>query len=260
MGEGGEYEEKLDGECRAYLLNAVEACYEVAYTPLYQCNEIQLVFIVGEEQMRKDKHAVYTPENEPYLGIEALRMFDLVIVEVLKQNEASAKYTREHVDSLTDLQHAACQIIPQGISIALSVREMIRQGYLLSAEILMRPLIERVAIIEYLRSKPEDVHIWKEGWKHGKRPKLAIMLGFMGMTEEEAKEVCALHSHLVHGDPFSANSNLIPVSAGSVGYASSKILNNPRQAELTAAEALSYMIVLKRSMEDIFPNSVSSQS
>jgi hypothetical protein len=34
---------------------------------------------------------------------------------------------------LSDLQKAACQIVPQGINLALTIRELIRQGYLFSS-------------------------------------------------------------------------------------------------------------------------------
>jgi hypothetical protein len=61
-----------------------------------------------------------------------------------------AAYTRLHRDELTDLQRAACQIVPQGINLALSIRELIRQGYLFAALVLVRPLIERAAIISYM--------------------------------------------------------------------------------------------------------------
>jgi hypothetical protein len=36
---------------------------------------------------------------------------------------------------------------PQGISLALSIRELIRQGYLFAALVLVRPLIERAVRI-----------------------------------------------------------------------------------------------------------------
>ena len=89
--------------------------------------------------------AVFTPANEPYLGRQSVYHFDQVIVSCLEANARVAAYTHAHAHQLSDLQKAACQIIPQGINLALSIRELVRQGYLFAAVVLMRPLIERAA-------------------------------------------------------------------------------------------------------------------
>src|SRR5580658_8229557 len=68
-----------------------------------------------------NKEVVYTPANEPYLGRELLYQFDQLICSCLESNSRFAPQT--HRLSLSDLQGAACQLIPQGISIALSIRE-----------------------------------------------------------------------------------------------------------------------------------------
>ena len=88
---------------------------------------------------------IYTPDNEPYLGRVSVFGFDNQISFTLYVNGFIAGYTRAHHSELSPLQTAAAQIIPQGISLALSVRELIRQGYLFGALVLVRPLIERAA-------------------------------------------------------------------------------------------------------------------
>ena len=103
-----------------------------------------------DTQSRADTPAVFTPENEPYLGRGALLTFDQEIPFSLWVSSHIAAYTRTHRNELTDLQRAACQIVPQGINLALSIRELIRQGYLFAALVLIRPLIERAAIISYI--------------------------------------------------------------------------------------------------------------
>ena len=77
--------------------------------------------------------AIFTPDNEPYLGRESVYHFDQVIISCLETNQKVAQFTR--ASELSDLQKAASQIIPQSIHIALSIRELVRQGYLLSASI-----------------------------------------------------------------------------------------------------------------------------
>lgn len=85
--------------------------------------------------------AVYMPDNEPYLGRATLLQFDQTISTVLKHNLSTAR--RTHRMLLSDLQQMACVVIPQSVSLALSIRELIRQGYLFGAHVLVRPLVER---------------------------------------------------------------------------------------------------------------------
>jgi hypothetical protein len=172
----------------------------------------------GKHRMDQDENsspAVFTPGNEPYLGRRPLLQFDRTIVATLRANRAVAAASRD--GDLTDLQRAACQIIPQGVSIGLSIRELIRQGYLFSAFVLLRPLIERAAIVSYLVRHPEAVEHWKNGWKHRERPSLRRMLDAMGWNEVDtsmAKEICEFFGHAVHGDPFSAYWNTIELHDG----------------------------------------------
>jgi hypothetical protein len=69
---------------------------------------------------------IFTPDNEPYLGRELLHHFDNTICACLEQNAEIAP--RTHGLDKTDLQAAACQLIPQSISVALSIRELIRKA------------------------------------------------------------------------------------------------------------------------------------
>lgn len=145
--------------------------------------------------------AVFTPDNEPYLGLQSVLWFDRIIVWTLESNHRVAAYSHAHTDQMSPLQKAACQIIPQGIHIALSIRELVRQGYLFPAMVLMRPLIERAAVLSYLTDNPGAVPLWESGWKYAQRPPLAKMLQSMsGATVDaaEASKVCAAHNHIVH--------------------------------------------------------------
>ncbi len=199
--------------------------------------------------------AVFTPDNEPYLGSEALRRFDLTIVGVLKANRAVASASRQN-ERLTELQLAACEIIPQGISVSLSIRELIRQGYLLSAMILIRPLMERAAIISYLVKHPASVEIWKLGWPHGKRPSLSTMLDSMGWEaagDSMSKEICSIFNHLVHGDPFASEWNITDPGAVGLGYSSGRITDRPDVCDILAGITSGQMLVLMALMAATFP-------
>src|SRR5690348_9488010 len=105
---------------------------------------------------------IFTPENEPYLGRESVHTFDNLICACMEANARIAPLTLKI--KKTGLQEAACQLIPQGISLALSIRELVRQGYLYGASVLLRPLIERIAILRYLQAKPDEIGKWERGW------------------------------------------------------------------------------------------------
>jgi hypothetical protein len=72
---------------------------------------------------------IFTPDDEPYLGRETVCVLDRLILVCLKTNSHIAP--RTHKIEKNDLQWAACQIIPAGISLTLSIRELVRQGYIL---------------------------------------------------------------------------------------------------------------------------------
>jgi len=198
--------------------------------------------------------AVFSPDNEPYLRRQSVYHFDQVILSCLDANAEIAAYTHNH--ELTDLQKAACQIIPQGVNLALSIRELIRQGYLFAAVVLMRPLIERAAIISYLHEKPDEVRLWKDGWKYRKRPNLATMLATMqGETNiEQAQQICETFNHVLHGDPIGSSFNLVHFDSGGLGYSVSKTLNNPELCDFICFQSYCYLIVLMGRMTACFPS------
>lgn len=199
--------------------------------------------------------AVFTPDNEPYLGRKSVFHFDEVIVSALQASTDVAVFTREHTDDLSDLQKAACQIIPQGINLALSIRELVRQGYLFAAIVLMRPLIERAAIISYLHERPEEVRLWRDGWQFGKRPNLATMLATMhGKADiDQAKHICDTFNHVVHGDPIGSSFNLVDLGSGGLGYAVGKALSEPELCDFICYQSYCYLIVLMGRTAGCFP-------
>ena len=76
---------------------------------------------------------VFTPDNEPYLGRKLLFHFDQVINSTMEQNAITALRSQSCV--LTNHQRMACQVTPQALSIMLSIRELVRQGYLFGAHV-----------------------------------------------------------------------------------------------------------------------------
>lgn len=189
---------------------------------------------------------VFTPDNEPYLGRELLKLFDLTIPRSLAVHRHLA--ARTFSEDLSPLQLAVVEIVPQGISIALSMRELIRQAYLFSAGILMRPLVERTGTIQYLCKNPASIDDWHTGWPRKSQPKFGLLLDLVMPSEsdEERKEIEELLHKLIHSDPRSANLNATTRSDGLRGYAAGKELNEPDKADAISAFATKCLDSLTR--------------
>jgi hypothetical protein len=207
------------------------------------------------------KGVIFTPADEPYLGRELLFHFDQMISAAMEQSGRISPVTRQ--GSLSDLQKAATQLIPQGISLALSIRELIRQGYLFGAAVMLRPLMERAAILSYLHKNPAAVALWKEGWKYRERPSLSVMIDTVSDSTVDllsAKQMCENLNHLVHGDPVGSDYNLAQLGEVRSGYAPSKMLSNPELCDYVCSFAVCWIVVLLGMMCACFPEArVSSE-
>ena len=206
--------------------------------------------------IEKEIPVVFTPDNEPYLGRELLFHFDQMICCCLEQNSLIAPKT--HDMNLNDSQKMACQVIPQSISIALSIRELIRQGYLFGGYVLVRSLIERVMILLYLHTLPEKIILWNNGWKHNKAPSLAIMFETIKNnidtdTKLKGFEMTTHLNSLVHGKPDSALWNLVMVEGNKIGHAPSKIINNAKLCDDLCSEVVPYLVIIVSMVFAYFP-------
>lgn len=198
--------------------------------------------------------AIYTPDNEPYLGRKSLQTFDELIVTALDLNKSIAPITHS-IKNKSTIQMAACQLIPAGISLTLSIRELVRQAYLYGALVLGRPLAERTMTIRYLFEFPEKQELWKNGWKHGERPSLARMINELGGEKWAGIGPIFTKSmnSLTHGDPDSAQWNVIELQDGLVGHPVSKMLDQPEVADKIAYESTCYLTILIAMSAAIFP-------
>lgn len=199
---------------------------------------------------------IFTPGNEPYLGRKLLFNFDQIIVSVLKQNAVTAPKSQS--PALTDRQRMACQVIPQALSIMLSIRELIRQGYLFGAYVLLRALVERAAILQYLDLFPDEIDRWNQGW-HQDAPGLAKMFAAIQAKQQRnptvpGRNLTASMNSLVHAKPDSAPWNLVPLDEQRVGHAVSKILNRPELCDELCADVIPWVAVIQGMMAAYFPN------
>jgi hypothetical protein len=210
-----------------------------------------------EEMKPDDIPVIFTPDNEPYRGRRPLFVLDTLISAAMKERARTAP--RTHGLDLTDHQIMASQVIPQALSLALSIRELIRQGYLFGGYVLLRPLVERVNILLYLHLHPDQIEIWNRGWEHREAPGLAKMFDAIQETWERESPVrggalTKLMNSLVHGKPDSAPWSLVPLRGGRFGHAPSKALNRPDLCDDLCDELIPWLAVVPAMMAVYFPD------
>jgi hypothetical protein len=175
----------------------------------------------------------------------------------MEQNASTAP--RSHVHVLSDHQNMACQVIAQALSIALSIRELIRQGYLFGAHVLLRALVERAAILLYLHLYPNDIERWKRGWQQGDAPGLAKMFDAIQAKQQHnpvvaGRDLTATMNSLLHAKPDSAPWNMVRLGETGFGHAVSKILNRPDLCDDLCANAIPWLVVVQGMMAAYFPS------
>lgn len=207
---------------------------------------------------------VFTPDDEPYLGRESVFQFDTILQLFIEEQTRIGVRTR--TTQLSPLQQAAAELVPSASSIALSIRELVRQGYLLSAHILMRPLFERVATISHLIENPADVALWRGGWPHKSRPSLGQRIramhdvdgapsdtGHSQPSEDEIRRFLDGLNGLVHGDPAAALRGAILMDDGSAGFTIGKDVSSPNRADEVCFFTTMMLIVLLARSSQLFP-------
>lgn len=209
---------------------------------------------------------VFTPDDEPYLGRESVFHFDQVLSSFIEQQVRIGEWTLAHSAVLTPLQQVASEIAPSASSIALSIRELVRQGYLLSALILTRPLLERVATLSYIIENPSKVALWQEGWPHRSRPPLQdrmetmasagpLTAGDGAMADREIMaRALGRYNGLVHGDPTGALHGAVLLPDGRAGYTIGKDLQSPGRADEVCFETVCWLVVLLGRCSQLFPD------
>ncbi len=152
--------------------------------------------------------------------------------------------------------------MPGACSVAFSVRELIRQAYLLAARILLRPLIERVSTFTYLIDHDEAITSWQSGWPHSSRPSLQTRLRTIGgrdnvppaIVTAGLKDLLDDFNSVVHGDRRSAHNSAVLLPDGAPGYTVSKDTASPARADEICSCASAFAMVLTVRCGDVFPH------
>jgi hypothetical protein len=116
-------------------------------------------------------------------------------------------------------QEAAIQLLAPTYAVAFAIEELLKGSHLFAAELLQRPLLERIGVLNFLQFGGEGaLAVWERGWlfRDRERPGLEKLLEFIPelsekpnsdvtLTPEEFRKLTInrLHS-LVHADPIGA--------------------------------------------------------
>lgn len=191
------------------------------------------------------------------MGEPMLHQLDNMIICFSKRNLIVARYTRKNKVVLSEMEKAGCSLIPSAFSLILSIRELLRQGYLYGAAVLLRPVVERVSILSYLCDKPESLAIWKNGWQYRERPTFTQLIdNLIQNAPQDGKGalIKMLHS-LVHGGEDSLLFGAMKDNLAVFGFSSGKVTNNPSKCNDIALFACMMLIVLLARTTQVFPSS-----
>jgi hypothetical protein len=162
------------------------------------------------------------------------------------------------LDARSEIQEVALEIIPAACSIAESIRVMIREGYLVSAIVLFRPLLERVATLCYLERYAEAVELWRSGWEYKTRPSLKMRMSAMmpgaphGLLDNFVASA-SQYNGMIHGDPAAAGQSITRVS-DEFAYVTGRDYNAPERASNIALEVgvvLAFLIARSQIIFDL---------
>ena len=114
------------------------------------------------------------------------------------------------------------------------------------AKVLVRPLTERAVTILYLSKNPDALQIWDDGWKYNKRPKLQEMVEYLNKELLQGafaslKGFAHELNSATHGDPLSAQWNVILRDDGAPVFPISKNLTSPQLADEICAEVIPWL-------------------
>ena len=154
--------------------------------------------------------------------------FELQEVKLLRTHlhflyEQSVEWNNRHSKDVgfSRQEEIVSRFIPSTLNLVFSFHELLLQGWLYPAEVLVRPFAERLGTLTYFATNPKEaIKKWDDGWKMGKRPSLEERLKLLPTTStspmlsqidwnavKEAKDiVISLTDSLnsaIHGDEYS---------------------------------------------------------
>lgn len=183
-------------------------------------------------------------------------------------NQRSVEHANQ-ID-LTRLQRAAVQLLAPAYSIGFAIETLISTRHLFAAELLLRPLIERIAVLNFLHAEGETaLGVWERGWepKDKDRPRIRRLLDYVpelarepdGLAKPSADDFKSytlrrLHA-IVHPDPVGSLRCLSPDADGETfRMISGPMVDNQVRVDEVATLAFIFVSALLKVTERTFPH------
>ena len=120
-------------------------------------------------------------------------------------------------------------------------------------------MLERLALVIYLRDNPESVTAWHSGWARKAQPSFDTLIRHVFTSNSEAasdakrKQFASLLHKVVHADPVAAAWNMTSRD-GKPAYASGKLTEAPDICDFCADFTLWCLLRAVKVAASVFPN------
>ncbi|MEM9753286.1 MAG: hypothetical protein AAF916_07855 [Planctomycetota bacterium] len=195
--------------------------------------------------------------NSLYIDRKSMLALDACVSVCLKASNHVALQSRTMV--MLQHQSVAAVLLPQSLYIGLSIESLLKQGYLLSAAILMRPMWERIGTAFYLKKNKPKIAAWRSNWNGKRPPSLKTLLDAIDGEIDEVRDVdgiSTLHG-LVHGNWEEMGCSISSQSSSQVGVSAGPIADAPEHVDHFALQTAIGCHVVAVAFRNFFPRHVS---
>jgi hypothetical protein len=177
-----------------------------------------------------------------------------------------------HANSITlsSLQRASVSLLAPAYSIAFAIEPLFKDHHLFAAELLQRPLLERIGVLNFLiKNEDSGLALWERGWEQSdkSRPKMNELIAMIpelanpppgietNLTAEEFRRQTLIRLHsVVHADPVGALRALMPSSSGGLTMVAGPMKDNPIRRQEVGNVTIICISSLLGATERVFPN------
>ena len=154
----------------------------------------------------------YSSPGPYYVDRASVQALDETLARI-RSNLPDDAPSQVRPDELTSIDAASLIVLYSATGIAFAIKRLCQCGYLLAAELLLRPLLERIAVQYFLRQ--QGIRGLTQ-WLNGSRPSISKSLRqIVGRPEDESIGEAVsggweYFNKLFHADPLGGNQSRVP--------------------------------------------------
>lgn len=198
-----------------------------------------------------------TPESdEPHWHRESVVDLDMSLAACYCAFQNLPSALNDEAD-VSELRGLTFDLLLQAFNVAASARELIRLGHLFASSVLIRPIMERVAVSVLCGKDAKALQVWSRGWKIGERPtfpELCVRSGVGNPSNRtEAGEFAFTMASLVHASPESVYWNANEFENPDRGQCLIHTAGNGKQCDLICLCLCRLLSVADNTIHERFP-------